>query len=111
MRFRSRDPAPRAIDMCTPRKIPALTLPKIVREVRPQYTQEAMDAHIEGSVQLALTIEADGSVSDVQITESLDPTFGLDDQAVRRPGSGSSARRTKDGHPVAVESTCNSNSR
>jgi TonB family protein len=83
-------------------KDPGVTLPKIVREVRPQYTQEAMDAHIEGSVQLALTIEADGSVSDVQITESLDPTFGLDDQAVKAAWQWLFSPATKDGHPVAV---------
>ena len=57
-------------------------LAQVVREV-PQYTREALDARIEGAVKLAVIIEADGAVSDVRITQSLDPTFGLDDEAVK----------------------------
>lgn len=81
---------------------PGVELPKIVREVKPQYTREAMDAHIEGIVRLAVVIEADGSVSDVQITQSLDPTFGLDDQAVAAAWQWRFRPATKDGKPVAI---------
>jgi protein TonB len=77
-------------------------LPTVVREVKPQYTQEAIDAHIEGFVQLAIVIEADGSVSDVRVIESLDPTFGLDDQAVKAAWQWSFKPATKDGQPVAI---------
>jgi bla regulator protein blaR1 len=83
-------------------KDPGVVLPTIVREVKPQYTQEAIDAHIEGFVKLAIIIEADGSVSDVRITESLDPTFGLDDEAVKAAWQWSFKPATKDGKPVAV---------
>ena len=83
-------------------KDPGVELPKIVTEVKPRYTQEAMDAHIEGIVQLALVIEADGTVGDVQITQSLDPTFGLDDQAVAAAWQWRFRPATKDGKPVAV---------
>jgi TonB family protein len=83
-------------------KDPGVVVPTIVREVKPQYTQEAIDAHIEGFVQLAIVIEADGSVSDVRVTESLDPTFGLDDQAVKAAWQWSFKPATKDGKPVAI---------
>jgi len=83
-------------------KDPGVVLPTIVREVKPQYTQEAIDAHIEGFVKLAIVIEADGSVSDVRVTESLDPTFGLDDQAVKAAWQWSFKPATKDGKPVAI---------
>lgn len=83
-------------------KDPGVVLPTIVKEVKPQYTQEAIDAHIEGFVQLAIVIEADGSVSDVRVTESLDPTFGLDDQAVKAAWQWSFKPATKDGKPVAI---------
>jgi TonB family protein len=83
-------------------KDPGVVLPTIVREVKSQYTQEAIDAHIEGFVQLAIVIEADGSVSDVRVTESLDPTFGLDDQAVKAAWQWSFKPATKDGKPVAI---------
>ena len=81
---------------------PGIVLPGIVREVRPKYTQEAIDAHIEGSVRLAIIVEADGSVSDVRVTESLDPTFGLDDEAVKAAWQWSFKPATKDGKPVAI---------
>lgn len=83
-------------------KDPGVVLPTVVREVKPQYTQEAIDAHIEGFVQLAIVIEADGSVSDVRVIESLDPTFGLDDQAVKAAWQWSFKPATKDGQPVAI---------
>jgi TonB family protein len=84
-------------------KDPGVALPRILREVKPQYTREAMDAHIEGSVELAIIVEADGSVSDVQITQSLDPTFGLDDQAVAAAWQWRFQPATKDGKPVAID--------
>jgi TonB family protein len=59
-------------------------------------------AHIEGLVKLAIIIEADGSVSDVRITESLDPTFGLDDEAVKAARQWSFNPARKDGKPVAI---------
>jgi bla regulator protein blaR1 len=83
-------------------KDPGVELPKVVREVKPEYTREAIDAHIEGRVELAVVIEADGSVSDVEITQSLDPTFGLDDQAVAAAWQWRFRPATKDGKPVAV---------
>jgi len=83
-------------------KDPGIVLPQIVREVKPKYTQEAIDAHIEGAVKVAIVIETDGSVSDVRITQSLDPTFGLDDEAMKAAWQWSFKPATKDGKPVAV---------
>ena len=79
-----------------------VTLPRIVREVKPQYTQAAMDAHIQGTVMLAMVVEADGTVGDVRITRSLDPMFGLDEQAVKAASQWRFRAGTKDGKPVAV---------
>jgi len=56
-------------------------LPEIVREVRPRYTPEAMQARIQGGVMMRAVVEADGSVKDVEVVESLDSEYGLDDQA------------------------------
>lgn len=83
-------------------KDPGVVLPRVVKEVKPQYTQEAKDAHIQGSVLLAAVVDATGAVTDVQITESLDPTFGLDDQAVAAAWQWQFSPATKDGKPVAV---------
>ena len=68
----------------------------------PRYTSGAVQARVEGLVELRAVVRIDGSVGDVWITRSLDRMFGLDEEAIRtvkqwrfRPG-------TKDGKPVAV---------
>lgn len=71
-----------------------VTTPVLVREVKPGYTSEAMRAKIQGSVLLQCTVQTDGSVTDIQVIRSLDPVFGLDQQAINaarqwrfRPGT------------------------
>jgi len=59
-----------------------VTLPVMLKEVRPQYTADAMRAKVEGSVELECVVKVDGTVGDVRIIRSLDSTFGLDEQAV-----------------------------
>ena len=61
----------------------AIVLPTVLRDVKPQYTAEAMRARIQGAVLVRAIVQADGSVRDVQILRSLDPVFGLDQAAVR----------------------------
>ena len=63
------------------RKEDGVTLPELVREVRPVYTPAAMQARIQGGVVMRAVVEADGSVKDVEVVESLDTEHGLDDQA------------------------------
>ena len=47
--------------------------PRLLREVKPQYTAEAMRAKIQGTVWLEVVVQPDGTVGDVRITKSLDP--------------------------------------
>jgi periplasmic protein TonB len=60
-----------------------VTSPTVVREVKPQYTAEAMRAKVQGTVWLQCVVMPDGSVGSVQITKSLDSTFGLDQEAIK----------------------------
>lgn len=57
--------------------------PRLIREVVPMYTTGAMQARVEGIVELQAIVRADGSVGDVWITRPLDRAFGLDQEAVR----------------------------
>jgi protein TonB len=57
--------------------------PRLLREVKPNYTAEAMRAQIEGLVQLEIVVLADGSVGRVNLVRSLDGRFGLDQEAIR----------------------------
>jgi len=60
-----------------------LTPPKAVKQVKPQYTPDALRAKIEGGVTLECVVKADGSVGDVRVVKSLDTFHGLDDEAVK----------------------------
>lgn len=83
-----------------------ITSPVLLQEVRPNYTAEAMRAKIQGVVTLDAVVLPDGSVGQVRVTRSLDPTFGLDQEAQRtvkkwrfRPGT----NRMGEPVPVLVE--------
>jgi TonB family protein len=80
-----------------------VTLPVVTKKVNAVYTQQAMDARIEGTVGLEVVVKSDGMVGDVKISRSLDPTYGLDDQAVTAMKQWQFKPGTKDGKPVAVQ--------
>jgi TonB family protein len=58
-----------------------VTMPEAIRLVKPVYTPEALQAHIQGRVLLKTVVLPDGSVKDVEVVESLDTEYGLDNQA------------------------------
>ena len=81
-----------------------VTSPVLTKEVKPNYTGDAMRAKLQGVVEMEAVVMPDGSVdpSRIKITRSLDSTFGLDQQAIIavkqwrfRPG-------TYKGQPVPV---------
>jgi TonB family protein len=76
--------------------------PRILTEVKPQYTADAMRAKIQGTVWLEAVVMPDGSVGNVQITRSLDPTFGLDQEAIRTVKKWRFIPGTRQGQPVPV---------
>ena len=60
-----------------------VTSPRVIREVKPSYTGEAMRARIQGLVTMEAVVLPDGSVGNVQVTKSLDQQFGLDKEAIK----------------------------
>ena len=58
--------------------------PVLVREVKPNYTGEAMRAKLQGIVEMEAVVLPDGTVDpkSIRITRSLDANLGLDQQAV-----------------------------
>jgi protein TonB len=60
-----------------------VTTPELLREVKPNYTGEAMRARIQGLVTMEAVVLPDGSVGDVRVTRSLDQQFGLDKEAIK----------------------------
>jgi protein TonB len=79
-----------------------VSLPKVTRQVGPQYTSEAMSHRIEGVVVLDVVVKADGAVGDVKVTQSLDTVYGLDDASVKAMKQWAFKPGMKDGKPVAV---------
>lgn len=79
-----------------------IQLPRIVREVKPQYTAEAMRAKVQGVVLLECVVLATGSVGNCDLVRSLDPVFGLDQEAVRAAKQWQFQPGTRFGEPVNV---------
>ena len=76
--------------------------PRLLREVKPQYTAEALRAKITGTVVMEVVVLPDGTVGDVRITRSLDPVFGLDDEAIKAARQWLFDPATRFGEPVAI---------
>jgi TonB family protein len=79
-----------------------VSLPVLVKQVRPQYTREAKDQQIEGVVVMDVVVLADGAVGDVVVTQSLDAVYGLDSEAVKAMKQWEFKPGMKDGKAVAV---------
>ena len=79
-----------------------ITLPCAVREVKPAYTADAMRAKIQGSVWLECIVMPDGSVGEVKVTRSLDPIFGLDQEAIKAAKQWRFRPGMRQGAPVPV---------
>ena len=82
-----------------------VTLPRILREVKPAYTSEAMRAKVQGVVLLQCVVRPDGTVTDIQIVRSLDSVFGLDQEASKAARQWRFVPGTRMGQPVAVQIT------
>lgn len=79
-----------------------VTLPRSLREVKPAYTAEAMRAKVQGLVLVECIVMPDGSVGDAKIIRSLDPTFGLDQEALKAARQWKFLPGTRLGEPVPV---------
>lgn len=78
------------------------TGPRVIREVKPQYTDEAKAARIEGLVAMDVVVLETGTVGDVTVTRSLDSVHGLDEQAVKAMKQWTFDPGRKDGKAVPV---------
>lgn len=77
-------------------------IPRIINEVKPQYTADAMRAKVQGVVEMEAVVMPDGTVGEVHVTRSLDRTFGLDQKAIEAVKQWRFAPGTRLGKPVAV---------
>jgi TonB family protein len=77
-------------------------LPRVLKEVKPNYTADALQAKIRGGVQLELIVEPDGTTSHPVVVRSLDQRYGLDDEAVKAAQQWRFSPALKDGQPIRI---------
>ena len=80
-----------------------VSLPRVVHETKAEYTREAMQAGIQGSVYLDVVIDENGDVAGVEVNRSLDKEYGLDQAAMDAARQWKFKPGEKDGKPVAVQ--------
>lgn len=76
--------------------------PKLLKEVRPNYTEAAMRQKIQGLIELEAVVDVDGSVTQVRVSKSLDNTFGLDQSAIEAARQWKFEPGRFEGKPVPV---------
>ncbi len=74
--------------------------PKLLMEVKPQYTAQAMRAKIQGTVLLECVVKPDGTVGDIKVGARSTRTFGLDQEAIKAARQWQFAPGTRFGQPV-----------
>ncbi len=79
-----------------------IELPRLLQEVKPNYTANAMRAKIQGTVVLDCVVGVDGVVTECEVVKSLDSTFGLDENAVRAARQWRFTPGRRMGQPVPV---------
>jgi len=79
-----------------------VSTPVLLREVKPQYTSDAMRAKIQGTVWVECVVKPDGTVGDATVVRSLDSVFGLDQEAIRAARQWRFRPGTRLGEPVPV---------
>src|SRR5580658_1304853 len=79
---------------------PNVTRPTVAYKAEPEYTPEATEAGLEGTVALATVIEIDGVPSDIRVVKGLGK--GLDEKAIECLKKWRFKPATRDGEPAAV---------
>jgi TonB family protein len=79
-----------------------VTSPSLLQEVKPRYTPAAMRMRAQGEAWLECIVRKDGSLDKVRIVRSLDPVFGLDDEALIAARQWKFTPGTRNGEPVDV---------
>jgi protein TonB len=74
--------------------------PQPVVQAKPNYASDAMQAKIQGDITLDVIVRKDGTVGDMQITQSLDRVHGLDQEALKAARAWTFRPATCKGDPV-----------
>jgi TonB family protein len=93
-------PPPHSQDALRPGN--GVMLPRLIKDVKPHYTSEAMRAKVQGAVLVECVVLTDGTVGDLKVVRSLDKVYGLDEEAIKAAKQWRFAPGTREGVPVPV---------
>jgi protein TonB len=82
---------------------PGITPPVVIKDGAPRYTADAMDAKVQGVVELECVVGTNGEPRDIRVVRALDP--GLDKEAIAAVERWRFKPGTKDGQAVPVQVT------
>jgi TonB family protein len=88
---------------------PKTTAPRLIQKVEPEYSKEAQDARLEGTVVVSVEVGTDGKAHEGRIEKSLG--MGLDEKALEAVQLWTFEPGTRNGEPVAVRATIQMNFR
>jgi protein TonB len=77
------------------------TAPKLIHKVEPQYTKEALDAKLQGTVALDAVIGVDGIPADIKVVRGLG--MGLDEKAIEALGQWRFSPGARHDEPIPVK--------
>lgn len=86
-----------------------VSAPKVIYKVEPEYTEEARNAKINGTVLLFVVVDASGNPGNIQVIRGLDP--GLDKNAIAAISQWRFDPARKNDRPVAVQANIEVNFR
>lgn len=82
-----------------------VTAPVPITKAKPAYTPEALKARVAGVVRVSGIVRTDGTLTDATVVSGLDPDYGLNDQAIKTVSAWTFKPGMKDGKPVDVRVT------
>lgn len=79
-----------------------VTMPIEIRKGTPQYTPEAMRARAQGAITVECLVQTTGVCADIRVRHSFNPTFGLEQEAIKAAGQWRFRPGMRRGEPVPV---------
>jgi periplasmic protein TonB len=77
-----------------------VSAPVVLSQIQPEYSDDARKARVQGTVELVIVVNADGSVQVEKVQKSLG--YGLDQRAIEAVRRWRFTPGKRDGQPVAT---------
>lgn len=79
-----------------------VSMPIEIRKGTPQYTPEAMRARAQGAITVECLVQTTGVCANIRVKRSFNPTFGLEQEAIKAAAQWRFRPGMRRGEPVAV---------